>query len=261
MRCRLFIDEVGNGDPNHTVAADPNQRHLSLSGLITRLDLYEKRFIPVISRIKRDIFCDEKIILHRREIVRRERAFYILRDAVKERAFNESMLSAYKQLPYIMTTVTLDKFEHVSAYGEFSRDPYEMCLREHIDRYIFWLRRHNYTGDIVIECRGPKPDRRIKEAFHEIYEKGTGLVKPGATQKYLTSREIKLANKSDNCPAMQVIDLLAHPSFRAMKFSKLGIELPNDFGSEVVKILQANKYSRNPITKQINGWGTVWLPK
>jgi hypothetical protein len=45
MRFRLFIDEVGNGDLKGA-ETDPNVRFLSLSGVITRLDLHDERIHP-----------------------------------------------------------------------------------------------------------------------------------------------------------------------------------------------------------------------
>jgi hypothetical protein len=123
------------------------------------------------------------------------------------------------------------------------------------------MNRHDYVGDVVIEARGKSLDKRVKQTFQEIYDHGTENIRSIVVQKRLTSREIKFRNKADNCPAMQIVDLLAHPSFRAMKFERAKEDLPQDFGAKVVEILEQWKYARHPKTHIKDGWGKKWLPK
>jgi hypothetical protein len=40
----------------------------------------------------------------------------------------------------------------------------------------------------------------------------------------------------------------------------LGEEIPDDYGSRLVKILEESKYNRNPKDKNIEGYGRKWLP-
>lgn len=51
MQCRLFIDEVGNGDL-HGAAYDPNVRYLSLTGIIMKLSAHDRMLQPAIDRLK-----------------------------------------------------------------------------------------------------------------------------------------------------------------------------------------------------------------
>lgn len=260
--CRLFIDEVGNGDL--AAASDiPNERYLSLTGILTRVDLYNKRFLPEVSDFKTAIFGagGEKIVLHRREIVRREGVFATLRAPEKQVQFDSGMMQLFRGLPYLASTVSIDKKEHLELYGEWTRDPYHYCLQALVERYILWMNRHGYRGDVAIEARSKAPDKRVKVVFTEIFERGTENIKSTLVQKCLTSREIKFMSKSDNCPAMQITDLIAHPSFRGMKFDRLGIVHPDDYGTKVVQILEQWKYSRHPKTGIRIGWGKKWLPK
>ena len=113
---------------------------------------------------------------------------------------------------------------------------------------------------MVIEARGKGCDKRVKAAFERIFERGTGHLDSSVIQQHLTSREIKLATKLDHCPAMQMVDLLAHPSARAMRYERLGLIKPDDFGSRIVEILERWKYARHPRTHLKIGWGKKWLP-
>jgi hypothetical protein len=78
MFFRLFIDEVGNGDLKGA-ATDPNIRFLSLTGVLTRVDLHDKIIQPQIDGLKKRLFEHTPatpVILHRRELVRKDRQFW-----------------------------------------------------------------------------------------------------------------------------------------------------------------------------------------
>ena len=263
MRCSLFIDEVGNGDLQGS-ADDDNERYLSLTGIITRLDIYQKRFIPEILEFKIDIFGPDvgpKLVFHRREITRKENEFAALHDAELCAKFDNGLLHLFRQLPYLATTIVMDKREHLKTYAVWHFDPYHYCLTTMIERYVLWMGRHGYTGDVAIEPRSKKHDKQLKQSFTRIYDRGTENIPASTMQKHLTSREIKFTPKSANCPAMQVCDLLAYPSYKAMKYERLGLKSPEDFGARVVDILERWKYARNPNTLSRVGWGKKWLPK
>lgn len=261
-RCRLYIDEVGNGDlsPNEH---DPNSRYLSLTGIITRTNDYAPKFTREITALKCRVFGPggENIILHRREIVRREGVFACLNNPPLAKQFDEGLLGIIRSLPYLASTVTIDKVEHLRMYGEWIRDPYDYCLQAIIERYVLWMNRHHYVGDVVIEGRGKKPDKRVKESFKAIYDAGTEHIKFEIVQRRLTTHEMKFNRKTDNCCAMQLVDMIAHPSFKAMKQQRMDEVAPVNFGSRVIDILDGWKYARHPRTRMMNGWGKKWLPK
>lgn len=260
-RCRLFIDEVGNDDLKPS-SHDENQRYLSLTSLLTRIDLYESRFIPRLADFKTSIFGNgsDAIVLHRREILRREKDFIILNDDALRNRFDAEMLILLRQLPYLISTVVIDKFEYVKTRGEWLFHPYHYCLKTLVERYVLWMRRNEHVGDVVIEQRYPKADKQVKVAFQNIYEQGTEHIPAKIVQKYLTSKEIKFVSKKENCPAMQIVDLIAYPSFKALKYEQKGDQLPNDYGKKIVDILEGWKYARHPTTFNKEGWGKKWLP-
>jgi Protein of unknown function (DUF3800) len=262
LRWRLFIDEVGNGDLSGA-SSNPNERYLSLTALLTSIDVYHQRFRPEIENLKKEIFGEggQEIILHRREILRREGPFKLLSDLATANKFNDRLLFLLEDLPYLAITVIIDKREHLQIYGEWAADPYHYCLEALIERFALWLRKHDYRGDIVIEARAKKQDKRVKQVFTQIYEQGTQNIRASIIQEYLTSREIKLMIKTDNCPAMQIVDLIAHPSARGMRFERSGEAHPSDFGTKIFDILQRKKYARHPQTGEIAGWGQKWFPK
>ena len=79
MTCRLYIDEVGNDDTK-----TPSERFLSLTGIITKLHGHNYVITPEIEQLKRDLFnhdpVSNPVVLHRKEIVRKEVPFEALQD-------------------------------------------------------------------------------------------------------------------------------------------------------------------------------------
>ncbi len=259
MTCRLFIDEVGNGNLRGA-AADDNVRYLSLTGILTKIDLHERAIRPSVDELKIDIFGTADVILHRREIMRREGIFSALRDKGKAEEFDMALLTLIRDCPYLAITIAIDKREHLDRYKAWHFDPYHYCLRCLVERYVLWLRRHSLTGDVAIEPRFPKADKRVKQSFQMIYERGTGLISSATVQEHLSSHDIKFIPKKLNVAGMQLCDLLAHPSYRSMKLERDDIPEPPDFGTNIVEILRKQRYSRHPKSKVIDGWGRKWLP-
>lgn len=259
MRCRLFIDEVGNDD-----VKSPSERFLSLTGITTKCDADERQITPEIERLKTELFGHDPlsnlVVLHRREIVRCEAPFEGLRDAQKNEEWERKILHLIENLPYIATTVFIDKLEHSNRYQKWLFNPYHYCLTNLVERFVLWLNRHDLVGDVVAEQRYKQLDKKLKSAFAYIYDHGTTNISASLVQRCLTSREIKLEPKSANCCGLQLVDMIGHPSHQAMKAEVLGSPMTARFGKKVVDILRRSRYARDPRTQRIKGWGQKWLP-
>src|SRR5687767_8669511 len=98
---RLYVDETGNADLE--ASADPTHRFLSLTGIAIDLDNVRKHAIPELERIKTEILgldADERIPLHRRELIEKVYPFHALRNPEKEAAFNQAILKLLSDLPF-----------------------------------------------------------------------------------------------------------------------------------------------------------------
>lgn len=260
MKHRLYIDEVGNADLN--ASADPNHRYLSLTGVIVELDYVQRVLFPQLEALKKRYFGshpDEPICLHRKELVNRRPPFAALRNPDVERSFNHSLLNLLRTLNYTVITVVIDKLEHHQRYQVWRYDPYHYALAVLVERFVAWLREHNAVGDVMAESRGGKEDRRLKDSFERIYERGTEYVRPDEFARWFTSKQLKVKGKENNIAGLQLADLLAHPSFKATLAHHIGDGLPGNFGGEIARILEAEKYYRTYRGK-VDGWGRKWLP-
>jgi hypothetical protein len=216
-----------------------------------------------VSRLKAEHFGDNggrPIILHRRELVRREGPFAVLHDPDRAAAFNTDLLDKMNTLPFRIITVQIDKKEHLDRYDRWHFDPYHYCMRCLLERYVLWLNRHDIHGDVFVESRYRKADKKLKASFERVYQGGTDNVPPRMVQKRLTSHTPRLLTKQADCAGLQLCDLIAHPSARAMRFVRDGKPLPDDFGAKITDILNQRVYMRHPKSHKIEGWGTKWLP-
>ena len=122
MTCRLYIDEVGNDDTQTA-----SERYLSLTGIITKVRGHDHHITPAIETLKTRLFGHNPpqyvVVLHRREIIRREPPFDCLRDKEINDDWETSILSLIERLPYIAITVMIDKHEHVQRYAVWRYDP------------------------------------------------------------------------------------------------------------------------------------------
>jgi hypothetical protein len=260
MTCRLYVDEVGNDDVNH-----PAEQYLSLTGIITKVVSHDKLITPQIESLKTDLFGhsmpNNMIILHRKEILRREPPFHTLNDPVKNAEWEARVLDLIDKLPFLVNTVMIDKHAHRDKYTVWLFNPYHYCMRALIERYILWLNRHHLSGDVMVEPRFKKVDKALKKSFEFIYEHGTEHIPAHVIQRCLSSREIKFSAKRENVCGLQIVDLIAHPAHQGTKELYAGHVMKQSFGSKIYEVLERKKFSRNPKTFKIDGWGQKWLPQ
>jgi hypothetical protein len=257
---RLYVDEVGNSDLRS--ADNPNHRFLSLTGVIFELEYVANILFPEIESLKQRYFGshpDNPIIFHRKKLVNKKYPFHALRDPNTEQSFNAELLSLLNTLQYTVITVVIDKKEHRDIYTTWQYDPYHYCLAVLLERFIFFLETHNILGDVMAESRGGAEDRRLKKSYKFLYEHGTEYVDSTRFQHALTSCELKVKPKLNNISGLQIADLIAHPSRRAILRSKGKIINERSiFGDKIEAILQRKYYKS--YTGKVWGYGKKLLP-
>ncbi len=244
MKYRLYIDEVGN--PDLKSSENPNHRFLSITGVIFELDYIKKLVFLELESLKQNFFeshPDEPIILHLKEIVNAKHPFEALRDDKIRKKFDETLLSLFENFEYTVITVCLDKKIHKETYTTWRYDPYHYCLAIILERHLFFLEGKKEVGDIMAESRGGKEDRRLKESYTRLWEKGTDFLSPERFQKSFTSRQLKVKPKFNNISGLQIADLLAHPSRNEILNEHNFLERPMaPFASKIINILSKKYY-------------------
>lgn len=261
MKYRLYVDEVGNSGLGAKLQ-HPNERYLSLTGVIIELDHVDADVAPQLEALKRRYFkthVDEPLILHRKELVNKRYPFQSLKDPAVEKAFNAELLDLLESLDYTAITVVIDKHEHLQRYKVWHYDPYHYCQEVLLERYVLWLEHQTATGDVMAESRGGREDRRLKESFTRIWREGTRYVPATQLASRLTSKQLKVKTKANNIAGLQLADLLAHPSFKYILCRRQKVAQPQTFGAKIAQILVDRKYLRSASGK-LDGWGCKWLP-
>lgn len=241
---------------------DPNNRYLSLTGVIIELGYVSAVLYPQMEALKAKYFGshpDEPLILHRKELLNKRHPFHALRDPAVSVAFDAELLHYLAEWEYTVITITIDKLRHNEQYTVWKYDPYHYCMKLLVERYILWLNNNNCVGDVMAESRAGKEDMRLKASFARVYKEGSEYVTPDKIQKCLTSKELKVKPKHNNISGLQLADLIAHPSYRACVLRHNNEALPDNFGGKVAEILEASKYYRS-YSGRLDGWGRKMLP-
>jgi hypothetical protein len=259
---RLYIDEVGN--PGFRRCEQPMNRFLSLTGVACALDHVRDAIAPDMMRLKEKHFGahpddDTPLILHRRELVRRDGPFAALNDADSREAFDADLFTCFSTWDYTVFTVVLDKLTLMQRYGTAVYHPYHYATAFVVERYARWLSAGGAQGDVMAEGQGGGNDRALKDAFQTLVTEGTHYMRPEALRASLTSTQLKVRLKDANTPGLQLADLLAHPACAFLKRQHGHADEGNGFGTRVMALLEARKFGRSS-AGEIHGYGCTWLP-
>jgi hypothetical protein len=258
MKYRLYVDEVGNSDMG--ASQDPNHRHLSLTGIILELGYVDAVLHPRLEALKKRFFgshADEPVVLHRKELIQKKPPFEALRDPAVDQDFVTELMRFLEEADYVVLTAVIDKLEHQQRYATWRYDPYHYCLHVIVERYVMWMRRRGFKGDVMAESRGKKEDMRLKKSFSGIWERGTDLMDARQFQENLTSKELKVKPKANNIAGLQLADVLAYPAWKAALAQ--GAALPDNLTGRIGRLLVNAKFDRSP-GGTVMGWGLKCLP-
>jgi len=259
-RYRLYIDETGT----QTLKRGHYDRFLCLFGVAMLQETHDGPTTTALYQIKADLFGhtpDAPVILHRREMVRGEAPFTALKHDADLCAEFERRWTAFVQgTPFIAYAGAIDKDAHLERYRVWQHDPYHYCLEILLERYVQWLERNKFVGDVLIEGRDKYQDKRLKKAYERFQRNGNDHVSAERAQAVLLSGQVKFGNKADDIAAHQLADSLAHPALRYLRTQHLGEPPAVGFGARLVDLLLDQKFARSPWTGRIPGWGHKWLP-
>lgn len=139
---RLYIDEVGNASLK--TANNPNDRYLSLTGVIFSLEYVKTTLAPELEAFKQSYFGghpDDPIVLHRKELFQSVHPFKPLLDPEISARFYAELFSLIRKWEFSSVTSVLDKFEHQERYTVWQFEPYHYCLHVLLERYVKWLEK------------------------------------------------------------------------------------------------------------------------
>lgn len=207
---RLYVDESGNADypkKNHTRA---DLRYLSLTGIAISENECANALSSKIDNMKYLLTgdYDEKFTLHRDEIKERKGIYSSLNDPEIEAKWNYLIEDLIRNTNYTLFCVVIDKSWHRENYPS-PNHPYYYCLEVLLERYIRFLDSVNGRGDVMFESRGRNEDNELRKQYGRIFTYGNRYMPPSLIQRFLTSKDIKLKNKTQMIAGLEFADLLA----------------------------------------------------
>jgi hypothetical protein len=239
-RYRMYVDEVGDfslKSINH-----PVNKYLSLTAVVAEVSYVSHTVQPMLDDLKYAYFPSHSattpVILHRKEMITADGYFECLKDPLVLNAFNQDLLYVLSTLCYKVINVLIDKKEYNEKYKVWKGNTYHYCMEILIERYHKRLKRIGSTGDIMVEARGNKEDKFLKNSYARAFKHGTRFVKNHELQKTMNSDTLKVSPKRNNEGCLQLADLIAFPARRLM-LDYYGIEkkIVPSFNDKIIDIL------------------------
>lgn len=216
----LFIDECG--EPN-LKNIDPTFPIFTLCGVLVS-DEKLKWLESEIKSLKRDLWDNEDIIFHSREIRNCSKNFVnLLNKDIKERFYGRINEILGTEGIYVIVCCCILKIPFVERFNT-GEDVYGLSLKYLIERAIFHI--DDCSGDkaklrIIVERRNPNENNALLKYYNGLRVTGTKWVTP----ERLTDRikSFNFGHKKSNIIGLQIADLIAYPISRKI----LNPERPN----------------------------------
>jgi Protein of unknown function (DUF3800) len=207
MALMVYLDECGD----HSMELiDKKSPVFALVMLICNQADYIDRIVPAVCRLKFDYIGHEAVVLHSRDIRKRQGRFSFLKDPAINDAFMQRLASVMAEQPYTLIAAAIRKQVHKDKYGVRANHPYHLALEFCMERLLYYLEGTGETEvQIVVESRGKVEDRLLQEVFMRTIEAGTYYIPAERFHKYLFRFE--LTDKVLNTVGTQLADLAAHP--------------------------------------------------
>lgn len=261
QRYRLYIDE--SGDHVFRQLDEESHRYLCVLGCWFRADHYRDfhRRLEAFKQAHIPHNPDEPLILHREDIANRRGPFWRLRDPERSQAFDTELLEVISASEFSIVAVVIDKKRLHDSYDSPAH-PYHLAIGFMLQRYCGYLNHVNRHGDVMAESRGAKENRLLMASYEWCYERGVWAFTPAqALQQALTTRKLKIEQKSANIAGLQLADVLSNPVRKGILVEMGEIDQePSPFAARMIEVAK-RKFNRQLYTGRVWGYGKVFYPK
>jgi len=167
----------------------------------------------------------------------------------------------FQNTEYTAIIAAVDKVGFYHKYPNWDGDFYDIVIEAVAERYFYFLKNANSSGDIIVEAKSKPRDRAIEQAYTKHFVHGFDYIKPDLVQKHFSSKELNVIDKKKAIPGLQLADLLAAPALaKCLEMRVDAKHAPTGVPASAAAILLKDKFYRdgkgNP-----DRYGMVWRPK
>lgn len=197
----VYVDESGDHNLTHINSKYPV---FVLAFCIFHKKYYNAQIVKEIQKLKFDYFGHDMIVLHERDILKRNGVFNISNEL--HQALINDISQLIQQSKFIVIACVIQKDKLKDRYQNPS-NPYHLAMNFGLERlYNFLSEKHQQHKRtfVVFEQRGANEDKNLKLEFERVCQ-GNNI------HKHPYPFEIILASKQVNSSGMQLADLIARP--------------------------------------------------
>ncbi len=206
----LYIDECGDQNLENF---NPEFPIFTLCGVLVSRDNRKKLEADFIA-LKKELWGDENIIIHSRDIRRCKKEFINLLDLeVKQRFYNRINEILSQNEAYVIVACSILKEPFIRLFSN-TEDVYGLSLSYLLERSIFCVDDNEKEAiiDVVFEKRGKIEDRTLTQFYNGLRVTGTKWVTPERLCERIGAFTAR--SKKDNLIGLQIADLIAYPIAR-----------------------------------------------
>lgn len=240
----VFVDESGD---HGLESINPEFPMFVLAFCIVSKEDYITRAVPSLQRLKLEHFGHDQVVLHEREIRKREGAFNRFMHPGRREGFMSGLNTLMANMPFTIQACVIRK-EALKAQYRNPHHPYHLSMAFGLERVMRFLEgigddQAGRVTHVIVESRGKSEDAELELEFRRICD-GQNF------RQRSFPLEVVFASKHVNCSGLQLADLVARP-----------------IGRHVMDPMQPNrawdliepKLFRSPEGK-VDGWGLKCFP-
>ena len=198
----VYVDESGDHDLTSIKTEFPV---FVLAFCIFHKNDYVSQVVPPVVNLKFRTFGHDMVILHEREIRKKEGHFSMFGKETRE-IFLEEITGIIERSPFTVIAVVIKKKALCATY-EHPLNPYDLAVRFGLERVFKWLERRGQSEKrtfFIFESRGRKEDTDLELEFRRTCSRGNY-----AGREF--NFDMRFADKKSNSTGLQLADLIARP--------------------------------------------------
>jgi len=199
----IYVDESGD---HSLTSIDQSYPVFVLAFCLVEIDVYTRVIAPDLQALKFRYFGHDLAVLHERDIRKAQGDFTLLFPHETKAKFQNELGQIIANSSFSILASPIDKNEF-AARNSPGRNPYSVALGHGLRalyKELEYLGQAGRTTLVVVESRGPKEDKELRDEFRTLME----LNLPSGIRGTF---ELVSAHKSANVLGLQLADLVARP--------------------------------------------------